>query len=91
MPLSFNFNYNLVVNHGAGQFSEQTKYYTRVTILEFLGEVKGFSLYLGGVMVKLTKNVHKMVQKRPKPSFLMGGSPLFLPHLGMGPCIHPEI
>ena len=44
-----------------------------------------FSFYFGGVMVKLTKNVHEMVQNRPKPSFLMGGggvSPLFLPHLG---------
>ena len=35
-------------------------------------------------MVKLTKNVHKMVQNRPKSSFLRGVSPLFMPYLGGG-------
>ena len=34
--------------------------------------------------MKLTKNVHKMVQNRPKSSFLRGVSPLFMPYLGGG-------
>ena len=41
-------------------------------------------------MVKLTKNIHKMVQKRPKSSFLRGGSPYFCLIQG-GPCFDPEI
>ena len=39
--------------------------------------VKAFSLSLGGVMNKLTKNVPKTVQNRPKSSILMGGQPDF--------------
>ena len=50
-------------------------------VLEFLGGVQAFPLYLGGVMIKLTKHVHKMVQNRPKSSFFTGGSINFPPIL----------
>ena len=38
-------------------------------------------------MMKLTKNVYKMVQNRPTLSLLRGGFHPFFPHLGGGPCL----
>ena len=41
--------------------------------------------------MKLTKYVHKMVQNRPKSSFLRGGFPLICPSFRQGPCFDSEI